>query len=330
MPRSNSEILVMAGDQPWKDQTKTIFEEIAHEQFSVFYATSLSNAFSILSKNLIELMILYSSSSINDDSTALELIFQEYPDLAVIVIMPKEDKNLGVNFVYMGVQEVLYEKPLTQEILIHTIQYSIARSRTNFERTKKEKSDLNAALTSTLECWSRGFEMREIEANGHAARVTAQTVALARAFGLMGEHLEEIQRGALLHDVGKMGILDEILFKKCDLSEEDWQVIKQHPQNAVNLLSSVEKLKKSLDIPYSHHEHWDGSGYPRGLKGEQIPLAARMFAVVDTWDALLTKRPYRMAWRKQDAIQYLREKAGSQFDPVVVEKFLGQLEKGDI
>jgi HD-GYP domain-containing protein (c-di-GMP phosphodiesterase class II) len=131
-----------------------------------------------------------------------------------------------------------------------------------------------------------------------------------------------MRRGALLHDIGKMGISDTILLKPGSLTDEEWETMRQHPEYAYNLLSPISYLRPALDIPYCHHEKWDGTGYPRGLKGEEIPLAARIFAVVDVWDALRSDRPYRKAWSEEKARAYIREQAGKYFDPRVVEVFL--------
>jgi HD-GYP domain-containing protein (c-di-GMP phosphodiesterase class II) len=136
------------------------------------------------------------------------------------------------------------------------------------------------------------------------------------------EDLVNLRRGALLHDIGKMGIPDHILFKPGPLTTEEWDIIKQHPNYAYLLLSSISYLQSALEIPYCHHEWWDGSGYPRGLKGEEIPKGARIFAVVDVWDALLSDRPYRKAWNKEKALAYIQDLAGKQFDPKVVDVFL--------
>jgi HD-GYP domain-containing protein (c-di-GMP phosphodiesterase class II) len=131
-----------------------------------------------------------------------------------------------------------------------------------------------------------------------------------------------IRRGALLHDIGKIGVTDNILLKEGELTDEEWILMRRHPQFAYEMLSPIKYLRQSLDIPYHHHEKWDGTGYPRGLKGEQIPLAARIFAVIDVWDAITSDRPYRKGWIKQKAIQYIREQSGKHFDPKVVDVFL--------
>jgi HD-GYP domain-containing protein (c-di-GMP phosphodiesterase class II) len=151
------------------------------------------------------------------------------------------------------------------------------------------------------------------------------TLEIARTMDIQGTELEHIRRGALLHDIGKMGIPDYILHKPGELTPEEWAIMRKHPAYAQDLLSFVPFLKPALDIPFFHHERWDGSGYPNGLKGDSIPLAARIFAVVDVWDALLSNRPYRKAWPKEKVIQYLRQQSGSQFDPHVVDVFLRQL-----
>ena len=170
--------------------------------------------------------------------------------------------------------------------------------------------------------WSRALDLRDKETEEHTLRVTNLTLQLAQAFDISHVELKHIKHGALLHDIGKMGIPDNILRKAGELSDDEWVMMRQHPQLAYEMLSPIAYLLPALDIPYCHHEKWDGTGYPRGLKGEEIPLAARLFAVVDVFDALTSDRPYRPAWAKNKAIEYIRQKAGSHFDPSVVEVFL--------
>jgi len=160
------------------------------------------------------------------------------------------------------------------------------------------------------------------ETEGHTQRVEKITLRIAKSMGIKNEELVQIRRGALLHDIGKMGIPDHILLKPGPLSDEEWVIMRKHPVYAYELLSPIAFLKPALDIPYCHHEKWDGSGYPRGLKGEQIPLAARIFAIVDVWDALRSDRPYRAAWPEMKTMEYIREQAGTHFDPAIVELFL--------
>jgi len=194
-----------------------------------------------------------------------------------------------------------------------------------YSELQRMQQNASASFRSTLETWSRSLELHDLESQGHIRRVTNDTIRLARELGMDESKLPDIERGALLHDIGKIGIMDEILLKKGDLTEEDWKEIKRHPQIARDLLSNVKLLEDALDIPYSHHENWDGSGYPQGLKGEQIPLSARIFAVVDTFDAMTSARPYRQAWTKSEAITYLREQKGKKFDPQVVDLFIEQV-----
>ena len=191
-----------------------------------------------------------------------------------------------------------------------------------FEDLQRSNEDLSLAYDSTIEGWARALDMRDKETEGHSRRVTELTVRIARAFQLKSDEIVHIRRGALLHDIGKMGIPDSILLKPGRLTEEEWVIMKYHPFYARELLYPIEYLRPALDIPYSHHEKWDGSGYPEGLKGEEIPLAARIFAVVDVWDALRSDRPYRPAWPREKVEEYIKSLVGIHFDAGVVEMFL--------
>ncbi len=191
-----------------------------------------------------------------------------------------------------------------------------------FESTQRSYVELARTYDTTLEGWSHALELRDRETQGHATRVVDMTVRLAQALGVGEADLVHVRRGALLHDIGKMGIPDAILLKPGALTPEEWQIMRRHPQLAADLLTPIAFLRPALDIPFCHHEHWDGSGYPRGLKGEEIPLAARMFAVVDAWDGLRNARPYREAWPPERVREHLRMEAGRSFDPVVVAAFL--------
>jgi len=191
-----------------------------------------------------------------------------------------------------------------------------------FENLQQSNSDLESAYNATIEGWSRALDLRDRETEGHTLRVTELTMKLARIIGMDDDLLVNIKRGSLLHDIGKMGVPDSILLKPGPLTEDEWHIMRQHPQVAYELLSPISYLQPALDIPYCHHEKWDGTGYPRGLKGEEIPLTARIFAVGDVWDALTNERPYRPAWPDSKAIEYIRENSGIHFDPQVVEIFL--------
>lgn len=182
--------------------------------------------------------------------------------------------------------------------------------------------ELIVAYDACIEGWSRALDLRDKETEGHSKRVTVLTVQLARHLGLSESQITHIQRGALLHDIGKMGIPDYILLKPDHLSLAEWDIMRKHPQYAFDMLHPIEFLHPALDIPYAHHEKWDGSGYPRQLKGEEIPLAARMFALVDVWDALTNDRPYRPAWSTEKALAYIQEQAGIHFDPKLTPIFI--------
>jgi putative nucleotidyltransferase with HDIG domain len=190
-----------------------------------------------------------------------------------------------------------------------------------FENLQRSNDKIAQAYDLTLEGWVRTLGLRDGETEIHTQRVTEITLRLARALKIDGPELELIRRGALLHDIGKMGIPDSILRKSGPLSDEERAIIRMHPIYAYDLLKPIPYLKGSLDIPYCHHEHWDGSGYPRQLKGEDIPLAARIFSIADVWDALTSDRPYRNAWSEEEAASYIRKQAKRQFDPRIVDLF---------
>lgn len=189
-------------------------------------------------------------------------------------------------------------------------------------QVRQRTADLSQAYDLTLEGWARAIDLRDHETGEHSARLARLTVILARSLKFSEDELVHIRRGAILHDVGKMGVPDNILMKSGPLMDDEWLVMRQHPVIANEMLSRITFLAPALDIPYCHHEKWDGSGYPRGLSGEQIPLAARIFAVVDVWDSLTSDRPYRKAWTPERALGYIKEQAGKHFDPAVVEQFL--------
>jgi putative nucleotidyltransferase with HDIG domain len=187
---------------------------------------------------------------------------------------------------------------------------------------QESKRQLLHAYDSTLEGWSKALEMRDKETEGHTLRVTKLTVDLARRLNIKDEDLVNVQRGALLHDIGKMGIPDHILLKPGKLDDQEWELMRKHPEFAFEMLWPIEYLRPALEIPYFHHEQWDGKGYPKQLRGEEIPYSARIFAVADTWDALTSDRPYKKAWKPVDALAEIKAQSGRHFDPVVVNAFI--------
>ena len=228
-----------------------------------------------------------------------------------------------------GVLEVFQRTPLepSKEWLSFlnalSVQAAIAIDNSElFTNLQRSNEELRNAYESTLEGWARALELRDQETQGHTKRVTEMTVKLARRMGMSESDIVHIRRGAILHDIGKMAIPDSILLKPGKLTEDEWKIMRQHPEYAYQMMSTISFLRPALDIPYCHHEKWDGSGYPRGLIGEEIPLWARIFAIVDVWDALRSDRPYHKVMPDEEVRDYLLRKSGVQFDPHVVDAFL--------
>jgi putative nucleotidyltransferase with HDIG domain len=232
-----------------------------------------------------------------------------------------------------GVLEIFHRAPLNpdrewldfMEALAGQAAIAI-ESTTLFEDLQKTNHELSQAYDSTIEGWSHALDLRDKETEGHTRRVTEMTLELARAFGFSDAELLQVRRGALLHDIGKMGVPDRILLKEGPLTEEEWVMMRRHPDFAHEMLLPIDYLRPALDIPFCHHEKWDGTGYPRGLKENDIPLEARIFAVVDVWDALTSDRPYRPGWSPEKALAHIRDQSGKHFDPQVVDRFVKLLE----
>lgn len=191
-----------------------------------------------------------------------------------------------------------------------------------FDNLQHTATELSTAYDATIEGWSRALDLRDKETEGHTLRVTELTMRIAKASGFRDEEMANVRWGALLHDIGKLGVPDAVLLKEGPLSDEEWVSMRKHPVFAFEMLSPIPYLRNAIDIPYCHHEKWDGTGYPRGLKGGQIPLSARLFAVVDVWDALRSDRPYRKAWDEERVIEHIKGLSGSHFEPAAVSRFL--------
>lgn len=235
-----------------------------------------------------------------------------------------------------GVFEIFHRSPLSPTLdwmeFLHTLagQAAIAIDSSQlFENLQRSNQELMQAYDTTLEGWAKALEIRDRETEGHTRRVTEMTIRLARFMGISENEMVNIHRGVLLHDIGKMGVPDNILRKTGKLDESEWEEMRKHPIYARDLLKDIAYLKDAIDIPYSHHEHWDGSGYPQGLKGERIPLAARIFSVVDIWDALLSDRPYRKAWPRDKVVQYIKDVSGTILDPKIVDIFLNMVHRNE-
>ncbi len=232
----------------------------------------------------------------------------------------------------VGVLEVFHRSPFDPseewvdflETLARQAAIAIDNSQL-FESLQRSNVEMVMAYDSTLEGWAKALELRDQETEGHSHRVVDLSMKMAQLMGMNENELIQVRRGALLHDIGKMGIPDSILHNPGPFDDDEWEIMRKHPTYAQQRLSSIRFLQPALDIPYCHHEKWDGTGYPRGLKGEEIPLSARIFAIVDVWDALRSDRPYREAWPKEKIIAHLQEQAGKYFDPCVVDAFLEML-----
>lgn len=198
------------------------------------------------------------------------------------------------------------------------------------KRVQERTQELAEAYDTTLEGWAKALEYRDKETEGHSRRVMGATIKLARALEIPEEQLIHIRRGAILHDIGKMAIPDEILRKKSSLTADELEIVHKHPETALKMLEGIPFLEHALEIPYCHHEKWDGSGYPQGLKERQIPLSARIFAITDVWDALCSDRPYSKPWPKEKVIEYLAGQSGKHFDPEVTRVFLELIERDEI
>ncbi len=243
----------------------------------------------------------------------------------VIMLTALDDKKSLMNGLDAGADDYLTKPYDRYELLARLMGITrlnryrkLVDEKSNTEETHAQ---LLSAYEATIDGWSRTLDLRDQETEGHSQRVAELTVQLASLAGVPQNEIVHIRRGALLHDIGKLAIPDSILRKPSALSEEEWTLMKKHPQYANEMISSIEYLKPALDIPYCHHEKWDGSGYPRRLIGIEIPMAARLFAVVDVWDALTSNRPYRPAWTREKALEHIQNESGKHFEPDIVDMF---------
>lgn len=311
-------------------QAMVLREEL---NYHLIIASSISEAKTMLRYDTFDMIIV---NYMMGDGTAFDL-FELAGDTPIILMTEFGYEDVVVKALTYGAYDYVikdyngnYMKfiPLTVSKAMKRQETEDALHLMELEREEAEKQiktlkqNLLQAYEATLQGWSRALDLRDKDTKGHSERVTEMALQLARAMGVEEEELIHIRRGALLHDIGKLGIPDGILLKKGSLTKEEWSVMRQHPVYAYEWLTSIEYLRPALDIPYCHHEQWDGRGYPQGLKGEEIPLSARIFAIVDIWDALLSDRPYRPRWSKQQVRDYLRSLAGSHLDPNVVDVFL--------
>lgn len=273
----------------------------------------------------LDLIISDNSLPRFDALRAADVLRERGLDVPMIVVSGTIGEEAAVELLKRGVVDYLLKDRLAR--LGAAVERALDERHLRREKRRAD-AELQEAYDSTLAGWSRALDLRDKETEGHSERVAELTLRMARVMGLPETDLVHIRRGALLHDIGKMGVPDSILLKPGPLSPDEWALMRRHPVLAYELLAPIAYLRPALDIPYCHHERWDGTGYPRGLKETQIPLAARIFALADTWDALRSDRPYRPAFRKEQAVIYIREQSGRHFDPGLVDPFL-QLVAGE-
>lgn len=268
-----------------------------------------------------------------DSLTALGMVKAAGLDSPFIIVSGSISEDLAVQAMKAGASDYVFKGKLAR--LLPAIARGLAeaeerRARRAAEQALREREqqaalELAAAYEATLDGWARALDLRDRETEGHSRRVTDLTLRLARIMGVSDSECVHIRRGALLHDIGKMAIPDNILHKPAELSPDEWTIMRRHPVYARDLLAPIDYLQPALDIPYCHHEKWDGTGYPRRLRGEDIPLAARMFAAADIWDALRSNRPYRPALPAEEAREHINAIAGTHLDPAVAAAFLDML-----
>jgi PAS domain S-box-containing protein len=284
-----------------------------------------------------EPVILYSNTTVVSDEERATLLLDLAQTLCIIPLRVHDfSSNANIVLGALMVGEVRNEErePFTSEKLrlARSIgdQAAIAIESTRlFNDLERSNVEIIHAYDATITGWSAALDLRDKETEGHTQRVTEMTLRLAEKMGFSEQELVQVRRGALLHDIGKMGVPDRILLKPDKLTDEEWVLMRLHPTYAFQLLKPITYLRLALDIPYCHHEKWDGTGYPRQLSGEHIPIAARIFAIVDVYDALTSDRPYRAGWSKEKTLQHIRELSGSHFDPEVVEVFMDWMEGED-
>lgn len=257
---------------------------------------------------------------------------KDLSEVPILFITTLDDRESRLKGIESGADDYL-AKPFDRLELLARLRSitrlnryrKIAEARQKLEAMHQE---LLISYDKTIEGWSKALDLRDKETEGHTQRVTEMTIQLAKVIGLDEDVIERhIWRGCLLHDVGKLGIPDAILLKEGPLTDEEWVIMRRHPVYAYEWLNAIPFLQPALDIPYCHHEKWDGSGYPRGLKGMQIPVAARLFAVVDVWDALTSDRPYRKAMPRDEVKAYMADQSGKHFDPEIVAAFLKKVDQ---
>ena len=241
-------------------------------------------------------------------------------DIPVIIISGVIDDEMAIGLLKIGINDFVEKKNINRLSL--AIRREIAYARERKDILMKNDMIMQESYDNTIAAWGKALELRDHFTNGHTQRVTDLSLRLALELDITNDNFIALNRGALLHDIGKMGIPDIILLKEDTLLPEEEAIMRQHPVLAKQMIEGIPFLKSCIEVPYCHHERWDGSGYPNGLKGEEIPFLARLFSVVDVYDALTSDRPYRRSWSKEKAIQHLVDEKGKLFDPRIVDAFV--------
>jgi len=267
---------------------------------------------------------VYLKNATMEPLTPQERVIVDSRGLVSILYFPLLLKDAAIGVFIVGTTDQPRHFTGSEIDLCYVLSFEVSLAIANanlYEQAQRAILNISRAYDATLEGWSRMLNMRDHITEKHTYRVIDLTVKLAEDMGISAPEIGHIRRGVLLHDIGKMGIPDSILQKPGPLTEAEWAIMRTHPEKAYQVLSQIEYLAPALDIPYCHHEKWDGTGYPRGLKGEEIPLSARIFAVADVFDALTSDRPYRKAWKKEKALAHIREQSGIYFYPEAVRSF---------
>ena len=317
-------ILVVEDDEAHAELILRSFEA-KPKRFIVHCAENLKTAQDKISQLRPDLIF---TDWILPDGVGIDLIRRDgdgQPLYPAIIMTSFGNEEKAVEAMKAGALDYIVKSGEAFREMPHIARRALREWQHIIEKRKAEKElqqahlDLLNAYETTLLGWCTALDLRDHETVGHTQRVVELTLSFARLLGLAEDELLHIKRGALLHDIGKMGIPDQILLKTGPLTDEEWVIMRKHPVYAHEWLCEIHYLQPSLAIPYCHHERWDGSGYPRGLKGEEIPLAARIFAIIDVWDALTSDRPYRAAWSHEETFAHIARGSGSHFDPQLIK-----------
>jgi len=322
----NQPVILIVDDEP---VIRATLEGLLDSEYKLCFAENGAEGLSLAEDIQPDLILLDVMMPCMDGFEACRRI-RALPSLAeipIIMITALDDRDSRLKGIRAGADDFL-SKPFDGLELLARVQPIVRLNR--YRRIVEQRSELDKLLQEllvsyhkTIEGWSTALDLRDRETEGHTLRVTQMSVEFGRVLGISEEQLEQIRMGALLHDIGKLGVPDAILLKPRPLTNEETEIMHKHPVYAYEWLGTIEFLKSAVDIPYCHHEKWDGSGYPRGLRGEEIPLAARLFAIVDVWDALCSDRPYRAAVPEAEVLAYIQSQLGKHFDPALVNVFVG-------